>query len=527
MGWAVSTELVDIALIVCYNFFDELQLSLFYIIIAIFEIGGLVMKTKQFLITACMLLLLCACQSPANTEDTANDLPPENVEIETPASDSPTEEEPAALLPPAPPACEIAFTETESFPLPFEEELLVDEEEGILLSAGQALYDYDTMWELLEENYPYFDVIKEELGISSRVVKTQYRAKLVSLADDGYIAQREFTNIIDSCMKEFLTVGHLYVISPAFRQTILDSCQDSDRSIDQTIFELANCGKVKTYYTCLEGIVEEVSESSITDTAWQGPYSHMKTAKSITRLIAPDIRAGYVDDIPYLSIPTFSGWTEDTYTGLSAFLCENSGRDHLIIDIRGNTGGSELSWSQGIVTPLISEDQTWNMLVGVKTGTLNLAMIPFLDHPNDMFDVYQDDSWKIDFPLIADNHFHHVDLLLKATKTIHASDSICASFKKIWVLIDEKCYSAADSFAYFCKKTGFATLVGTTTGGNGIGGQPTVMALPYSGLLILYDPYLSFNPDGTCNGISGTTPDVVPMPGQMTLETCMQAILKE
>ncbi len=198
MGWAVSTELVDIALIVCYNFFDELQLSLFYIIIAIFEIGGLVMKTKQFLITACMLLLLCACQSPANTEDTANDLPPENVDVETPAADSPTEEEPAALLPPAPPACEIAFTETESFPLPFEEELLVDEEEGILLSAGQALYDYDTMWELLEENYPYFDVIKEELGISSRVVKTQYRAKLVSLADDGYIAQREFTR---PCLK--------------------------------------------------------------------------------------------------------------------------------------------------------------------------------------------------------------------------------------------------------------------------------------------------------------------------------------
>ena len=117
------------------------------------------MKMKLILLTACMVLLLCACQSPANTEDPAADLPPENVEVETPVSKDPAEEEPAVSLPPAPPVYEIAFTETESFPLPFEEELLVDEEEGILLSAGQALYDYDTMWELMEVNYPYFDVI--------------------------------------------------------------------------------------------------------------------------------------------------------------------------------------------------------------------------------------------------------------------------------------------------------------------------------------------------------------------------------
>lgn len=466
-------------------------------------------NARAMLFTACMALLLCACQAPANTGDTAGGLPSETIEGEAPA---------------VPPVCETAFTETDSFPLPFEEELPVDEEEGILLSAGQALYDYDTMWVLLEENYPYFDAIREELGISSQEVKTRYRARLVSLADSGYIAQREFTHIIDSCLKEFLMVGHLYVISPAFRQTILDAFQDSDRPIDQTILELADCRKVEAYYTRLEEIAGDVSEPSSADTAPQRPYSPMNTAKSITRRIAPDISAGYADDIPYLSIPTFSGWTEDTYTGLSEFLCENSGQDHLIIDIRGNTGGSELSWSQGIAAPLISEDLTWHLLFGVKTGALNLAMIPFLDHPNDMFDVYQDDSWKIDFPLIADSRFRHVDLLLKTTKTVHADGSAHASFKKIWVLVDEECYSAADSFAYFCKEAGFAALVGTATGGNGIGGQPTVMALPYSGLLILYDPYLSFNPDGTCNGMTGTAPDIVPAPGQTALDACLQAI---
>lgn len=51
---------------------------------------------------------------------------------------------------------------------------------------------------------------------------------------------------------------------------------------------------------------------------------------------------------------------------------------------------------------------------------------------------------------------------------------------KIWVLVDEYCYSATDALVWFCKETGFATVVGTKTGGNGKGAQPYMMALPYA-----------------------------------------------
>lgn len=43
-------------------------------------------------------------------------------------------------------------------------------------------------------------------------------------------------------------------------------------------------------------------------------------------------------------------------------------------------------------------------------------------------------------------------------------------------------YSASESFAVFCQETGFATLVGSPTGGDGIGAlDPVFLQLPNSG----------------------------------------------
>ncbi len=53
------------------------------------------------------------------------------------------------------------------------------------------------------------------------------------------------------------------------------------------------------------------------------------------------------------------------------------------------------------------------------------------------------------------------------------------------------------------------------------------MVPPYSGLIVEYEPYLSFNPDGSCNGIKGTQPDLVPEEGQSALDACLAAIHAE
>lgn len=61
----------------------------------------------------------------------------------------------------------------------------------------------------------------------------------------------------------------------------------------------------------------------------------------------------------------------------------------------------------------------------------------------------------------------------------------------------------------FCKDTGFATVVGENTGGDGGGTNVYETRLPNSGLLLRYRAMHGLNKDGSSNVEFGTTPDVL------------------
>jgi len=79
---------------------------------------------------------------------------------------------------------------------------------------------------------------------------------------------------------------------------------------------------------------------------------------------------------------------------------------------------------------------------------------------------------------------------------------------KIFLLVDDFVFSSAESFASFAKASNFATLVGTNTGGDGIGSDPAIMVLPNSGLVIRFPIDMGINPDGTSNFEYRTQPDI-------------------
>ena len=110
------------------------------------------MNLKMLCCTLVVAVLLCACQAGIESPNIMEDPPAlEQAEQEAPPSDDGIEkeelEESDDLFPPVPPVCELDFTETESFPFPFEDELRVDYLHfpvRLLLTTEQALYDYDT-----------------------------------------------------------------------------------------------------------------------------------------------------------------------------------------------------------------------------------------------------------------------------------------------------------------------------------------------------------------------------------------------
>lgn len=78
---------------------------------------------------------------------------------------------------------------------------------------------------------------------------------------------------------------------------------------------------------------------------------------------------------------------------------------------------------------------------------------------------------------------------------------------KISVLIDKCVYSSSEAFTIFCKNTGFATLFGTNSGGDGIG-RRVYWALPNSKLVLSYSLALGLFESGYSNEEYHTAPDI-------------------
>ena len=67
---------------------------------------------------------------------------------------------------------------------------------------------------------------------------------------------------------------------------------------------------------------------------------------------------------------------------------------------------------------------------------------------------------------------------------------------KIFLLVDEDVFSAAEGFAYFVKNTEFATIVGIKTGGDGITLGVINLVFLNSGLVFTYTNTLGYGPTG-------------------------------
>jgi C-terminal processing protease CtpA/Prc len=76
------------------------------------------------------------------------------------------------------------------------------------------------------------------------------------------------------------------------------------------------------------------------------------------------------------------------------------------------------------------------------------------------------------------------------------------------LIVSPKVFSSSEKFASFAKSTGWATLVGERTGGDGLGADPVLVKLPHSHLIVRLPLIMGVTEQGVINEEKKTEPDI-------------------
>lgn len=353
----------------------------------------------------------------------------------------------------------------------------------------ELLEDYDQLWEALEENFVYLPLL-EERGVDLEALRLQKRALIGERVTD----LEGFANLLRELLGA-LKIGHLYLYLydddalAFFRALNPQTLRPNERALldPQTI--------ASTRAVCKGTEGRRVADE-----------------KEVLIRYLPDVNA------LYFRYPTF--YLIDFKSQLvPKALASFAGVDHIIFDVTNNSGGFSLYWQGSIVSPF-AEACRWERDSFLKLSPLNLweysgwNFQPLSEYPDSLPDFVE---------ALGLTHFYR-------EKTEYPLESYegasVASDAKRWVLINENSFSAADEFASFCKATGWATLVGAATKGDGAGTDVGLVRyrLNHTGLLVYMNTAAAANQDGTLNALSGAAPDIVCKPKETPLDACLRAI---
>ena len=277
----------------------------------------------------------------------------------------------------------------------------------------------------------------------------------------------------------------------------------NQQKLDELIIFLELGGSIKlTLLTPDNKTIETiVSEDEFNYEVYQKNYEIAEDETNYKLEILETNKIAYIQLKSMMTNDRFSSGADGAV--IYDFLQKIEDYPYLIVDIRGNGGGSDGYWRNNLVAYLINEHTYYDAHLLYKDSEY---IKPFIEDRYSLYYAKTTDQLPAgkNYPPEA-----KTELKYFVTTTNDVVPYNPVKFKgKIYLLVDGGVYSAAESFASFAKATGWATLVGTTTGGDGIIADPALMMLPNSGIVIRFSSSMGLNPDGTANEEFHTTPDI-------------------
>lgn len=394
------------------------------------------------------------------------------------------------------------------------------------LTQERMLEDYDYMWKVLEENYPFFEVCKRVYGVDAQQVKEEYRAKLAFCINGDVLG---LDSMLMRCLQEFHFAGHLEVLEPDIALQCAEYAEKLDPDGTDPEMQMQSCcnneKSIATYRWIKEKTDPGYSQSSVYDTTADAAQ-YVDSVFSVTE----------ADGVPVFTFSSFGGGstqaTTDAYIAqVCAAMEKYINADNLILDVRGNGGGNTSIWQDGLLPYLDSTELIQHTVAAYKDGAWNrhcwgrdLASDP---------EFQTSDTNDLDFLSrhLTLDHFAAEDLAamdrLIVGEELYTCGTASRQFHgKLWILQDARDASSTEVLIRLAKDSGFATLVGERSGGlGGIVTSPATcgVTLPNSGIVFRYVPFYVFNSDGSCQEVGGTTPDIECASAD-ALDVCLQAI---
>lgn len=355
---------------------------------------------------------------------------------------------------------------------------------NINLTASQKIADFQYMYDILIENYPYFGVNERVNNINWTIQKNNFIQQIKKTTND-----KEFKDVLTNIIKE-LNNNH----------TSLLNKKDYEYWKNLYITEPIIC---KPWCDILyqSEVVKRYSELEKNESKNFNPInlnSFNNTKVFSTNIIIPE-------KLAYIHISSFYGLntkkdTEDIYN----FFKQIKNFEYLIIDIRGNNGGDNGYWQNNLVAPLINEPISFNNYFLIRGGEYSKKFI-------DAKKIKLHNIKELDRKIMKNSHqevFSDFKYYGELNYIVNPRNPV--DFKgKIFLIVDRYVYSSAETFSVFCKATKWATVVGEQTAGDGVGIDPFMLSLPNSGYIVRFAGSYGLNPDGSSNEEVKTTPDIL------------------
>ncbi len=351
------------------------------------------------------------------------------------------------------------------------------------ITTEQLLEDYDYLWMALEENYVFFSILEQQ-DIDIAAIRANTRNLIQNQEPDASAFYETLSQMFLKCGN----FAHLDVVSKDMYDSMARYyCADGqEESGWKDALEKENVRRF--YENAPANVSEQTAPNPAASETIHAEYDDQRKAIIIT--IRSFAQEKLQQDRQYLQ-DFFLSHAEDEVSDI-------------VFDITHNRGGSTLYWNENIVAPF-GGSYIWDIWLYVRDTALTRQFLPIEEEYQPIDQLPEEHPAPAFVSELGLTGFYHHTECLNSDATL--PDRLLGA--KRWVLVDDAVYSAAESFAYFCKKTGWATLVGTATDGDGLGATPVMFDLPNTGILVRFSAQVGENPDGTCNTERGTRPDYV------------------